>query len=142
MATSTNGTTTSKPTLGSLVVVSKNAADFEAAAIAAGHKTASLSANAPWDVYYDVLSEYIGDKGRYDDGDSSYAVLAAVFQYIGRDDFETWSEQRKLEMGTGAKDRLAKAREKAQAENKRKDTIIAALMAKLGMTEEDLAALA
>lgn len=145
MATSkTNGTTdtTSKPTLGSLVVASKSAADFEAAALAAGHTTASLSANAPWDVYYDVLSQYIGDKGRYDDGDASYAVLAACFDYIGRTDFASWSEQRRAEMGVGAKERLAKARDKAKAASERKDTIIAALMTKLGMTEDDLAALA
>jgi hypothetical protein len=104
----------------------------------------SLSANAPADLYYDLMHVYIGDRARYDDGDASYAVLNAVWLYVGRDQasFDAYAADRKEAMGVGAADRLAKARAAAAEASKRKDTIIAALLAKLGMTEEDLEALA
>jgi hypothetical protein len=148
MAAKTNGTTTSdyklRP-LGEYAIQSSDAESFVKlvdAEYAKAGKTPnySLSANAPADLYYDLMTTYIGVKARYDDGDASYAVLNAAWLYVGRDQasFDVYASERKEAMGVGAADRLAKARAAAAAASARKDTIIAALLAKLGMTEEDI----
>lgn len=145
MASKTNGSNDSKrkTPLFDIALVSPDAVTFEADARKAGHTVASFSANGPWDWYYDACKAYMDNGGREEDG-STYVVLAAIGQYTGLSTAEVsdFLAERRETMGAGAVDRLAKAREKAQGESKRKDTIIAALMAKLGMTEADLAALA
>lgn len=144
MASSTNGTNTRKQPLFEIALASKDVATFKKSASEAGHTTASFSANVDWDWYYQACQQYLDTHAGAEDDGSTYVVLAAVGQYIGQsqEDVDTYLAARREAMGAGAADRLAKAREKGQAESKRKDTIIAALMAKLGMTEEDLAALA
>jgi len=133
-----------KQPLFEIALASKDVATFKKSASEAGHTTASFSANVDWDWYYQACQRYLNDHVGAEDDGSTYVVLAAVGQYIGltAEETDTYLAERREAMGAGAADRLAKAREKAQQESKRKDTIIAALMAKLGMTEEDLAALA
>jgi hypothetical protein len=148
MAAKTNGTTASDYKLKPLGAYAVDAGDAESfvklvdAEYAKAGKTPnySLSANGPADLYYDLVTTYIGDKARYDDGDASYAVLNAAWLYVGRsqESFDAYAADRREAMGVGAADRLAKARAAAAAASARKDTIIAALLAKLGMTEDDL----
>lgn len=147
MATSTKPASTSterKTPLFDIAMASADASTFESEAKKAGHTVASFSANGPWDWYYKAAKQYVQDHVGGEDDGSTYVVLAAVGQYIGlsSEEVDAFLSERREAMGAGAADRLAKAREKAASENKRKDTIIAALMAKLGMTEEDLQALA
>lgn len=137
-------TETRKTPLFDIALASKDAASFEASAREQGHTVASFSANGPWDWYYKAVQQYIDTHMGGEDDGSTYVVLAAIGQYTGmtQEEVDAFLTERRETMGAGASDRLAKAREKAQGESKRKDTIIAALMAKLGMTEDDLAALA
>lgn len=149
MAAKTNGTVDSdyklRP-LGEYAIQSSDAESFVAlvdAEYAKAGKTPnySLSANGPADLYYDLMHTYIGDRARYDDGDASYAVLNAVWLYVGRDQasFDSYKAARVEANGKGAAERLAKAREKAQKENKAQAGLIELLAKQLGLTAEQVA---
>lgn len=143
----TNGKTeteTRKTPLFDLALASPDAATFESKAKEAGHTVASFSANGPWDWYYKAVQQYIDTHMGGEDDGSTYVVLAAIGQYTGmtQEEVDAFLTERRETMGAGAADRLAKAREKAQGESKRKDTIIQALMKQLNLTQEQVDALA
>ena len=136
--------TVSKPALWDVALSTPDASEFERVAKIGGHTVASFSANGEWPWYYDLVRVYVdGHMGGEDDG-STYAVLASILSYTGKpvEEVDAILASRRLAMGAGAADRLAKAREKGQAEAKRKDTIIAALMKQLNLTQEQVDALA
>ena len=135
--------TPNKPSLWDVALNTPDAATFENVAKIGGHNVASFSANGEWPWYYDLVKTYVDSHMGGEDDGSTYAVLASVLTYIGKPDEEVDAilSARREALGAGAKDRLAKAREKNLKDKKKQETIIQILMRQLDMTPEQMAAL-
>lgn len=105
--------------------------------------TCSLTCNVPSDIYFDVVHNAAGDKGRLDDGDLTDFIRGAVWVKLGytEDEYTEWSTAERERVTAALKERMSGIHSASAEKTKALENQNATLAAQLAELQKQLAAL-